>query len=217
MKSYVLKKIDYLGLEVKRVDYTFQIRKAVDPTKFIRIIVHHTGAKQRTLQNIIDLHVEKNKWAAIGYHFMIGKNGQIYYTRDLKYSGAHTYHFNRNSIGIALFGNFDENTPSEKQLESLRKLIDALFNKFDIKEILGHNEAIYRYLKGKYYWIKGLPGTNPLDIETKLSHELFLREITTKVLEKDAGEDTVKTIKRLKTCPGFNMYKPLKEIRKNFV
>jgi len=142
----MISKIEKFGLKIKKINYSFKITNTNSPTKFIKIIVHHVG-KTKTIQEIIDLHVKKNHWSSIGYHFLIGKRGQIYYSRDLKYAGAHTFGYNKNSIGIALFGNFDETEPTTKQIVSLNNLVDALKQEYKIKKVLGHNQAIYKLLK----------------------------------------------------------------------
>jgi hypothetical protein len=142
---------------------------------------------------------------------MISKKGTIYYSRDLKNAGAHTYGQNKNSIGIALFGNFDEIEPNEKQIESLKILIGALKDEFKIKRVLSHNHVIYDMIKDKF-WKLNLPQINPINIDTKLSYDTFTKNITTKILENDASDETVNLIKRLKSCPGFNMYKHMREI-----
>ena len=40
------------------------------------IVIHHTSSR-KSIEDIYDLHVTKNKWAGIGYHFVIAKNGKI--------------------------------------------------------------------------------------------------------------------------------------------
>jgi len=210
MKQYTLLKTDKFGIPVKQIYYDFKIQETNKPTQFIKIIVHHVG-QFRTIQQIIDQHVDKNRWTSIGWHFMISKKGTIYYSRDLKYAGAHTFGYNKNSIGIALFGNLDEIEPSEKQLKSLKLLIDGLKNEFKIRKVLSHNHAIYDLIKHKF-WKLSLPEINPIDIDTKLSYDTFTKDITTKILEKDASDESINLIKRLKSCPGFNMYKHMREI-----
>lgn len=213
MKNYMLKQKEFLGINIKQIIYDFKEQQTNTPTHFNKIIIHHTG-KIKTIQEIIDKHITKNHWAAIGFHFMISKKGTIYYSRDLKYAGAHTKGYNKNGMGIALFGNFDEINPTEKQLISLNKLILRLENEFKIKIILSHNQAIYKQIKNKF-WKLNLPDINPLEINTKQSYDTFIREVNNKILEKDASEDTVSLVKRFQTCPGFNMYKIVKKLQNN--
>lgn len=214
MKNYELVRKTILKVPMKVVNYDFKVQKTNKPTKYIRIVVHHTG-KNKTLQQIIKQHIETNRWTAIGYHFMIGKKGQVYYSRDLKLAGAHTFGYNRNSIGIALFGDFDMYDPTEKQIESLKKLINGLSLKFTIREIIGHNEGIYKQIRDKY-WKAELPEKDFLSIETKEEFENFQKEITTKVLKTDASKITVDLLSKITTCPGINAYKDLKNIKNTF-
>ncbi len=212
MKQYALTKTDMFDLDIYKIHYDFKVEDTNHPTNFIKIIIHHVG-KSKSIQDIIDLHVTKNHFSAIGYHFLIGKKGKIYYSRDLKYAGAHTFGYNKNSIGIGLFGNFDEETPTKEQLESLKKLITAIKKEYKIKKVLAHNQAIYELIKKKF-WKLNLPKTNPIDIINKEKYNQFLQDTTTKVLHEDASDITTSLLKRLKTCPGQNMYKIIKEYQK---
>lgn len=214
MKNYELIRKTILKVPMKVVDYDFKLQKTNKPTKYIRATIHHTG-KNKTLQQIIKQHIDKNRWSAIGYHFMIGKRGQIYYSRDLKLAGAHTFGYNRNAIGIALFGNLNEEEPTEKQIESLKKLIDGLTTKYTLREIIGHNEAIYRQIKDKF-WKLNLPDMDILELDKKEIYEKFQKKISTKVLKQDASKLTVDLISKMTTCPGVHSYKYLKEIKYTF-
>jgi len=214
MKQYFLKKIQLYDIEVEKIIYDFKVNQTNTPTRFINIIIHQTGNK-KSIQEIIDLHVKKNHWSAIGYHFIISQTGKIYYSRELKYAGAHTYSYNKNSIGIALLGNYNKIKPTEKQIISLKKLISKLKINHPIKRILGHNQAIYKLIRDKF-WKLNLDDINPIEIQTKLSYDIFTKEITTKILEFNASPENLNLIKKFKSCPGFNMYKILNEIEKEF-
>lgn len=214
MKNYILSKTTILGIPVEKINYNFQVQDSPTPTKFNKIVIHHTG-KNKTINQIIKNHIIKKKYSSIGYHFMIGKTGKIYYSRNLKYAGAHTYGYNKNGIGIALFGDFNEDKPSQKQLESLKRLITNLKNKYSIKYLFAHNEAIYKQIKQKF-WKLNLPNINPIEISTKLSYDGFQKEVTTKILENDTSENTISLIKKLKSCPGYNMYPIIVELKKEF-
>ncbi|MDA3855779.1 MAG: peptidoglycan recognition family protein [Candidatus Woesearchaeota archaeon] len=210
MKQYILAKIVEFGLPMKKIHYDFKVQDTNEPTKFIKIIIHHTG-KNKTIQSLIDNHVKKQHYSSIGYHFMISKKGTIYYARDLKSAGAHTYGYNKNAIGIALFGNFDEVEPTQKQIDALNSLVTKLKENYNIKKIFGHNEAIYKKIKERN-WKLHLPNINPLDIENKETYKNFTRDITTQVLEFDASDSSVTLIKKFQSCPGFNLYSEIKKL-----
>ena len=209
-KNYVLKNILYLNIEMYKIIYDFKIEKTSIPTRFINIIIHHTG-NTNTIQGIIDLHVKKNHFSSIGYHFLISKSGKIYLSRELKYAGAHTYLYNKNSIGIAFLGNYDKEELTQKQILALENLIYNLKKKYPIKRILGHNQAIYNKTKSKYYK-ENLENINLFEIPSPISYNKFIIDSTSKILKDYSKKSDVDLIKKLKTCPGFKTYKILNEI-----
>ena len=62
-----------------------------------------------------------------------------------------------------------------------------------------------------------LPQINPLGFQKKEDFAKFMQDTTTKVLEFDNSEETVRLLKRLKTCPGQNMYKTVLKLQKEQV
>lgn len=204
MKDYILSKYEIFNLQVKKINYTFKVEKPKVTPKYDKIIIHHTG-NTKTIQKIINLHVNKNKWTSIGYHFLIGKNGQIYYSRDLSSPGAHTYGFNKEAIGIGFFGNFNKNQPSEKQIEIGKKLILLLKENYKIKKVLGHNQAIYSLLK-KEFPLSKLPKLDLKKIDSDIKYYENLKIIEKNIKEKYPQKETDELLKRLKSCPGVNMY-----------
>jgi peptidoglycan recognition protein LE len=77
------------------------------------------------VQSIQNNHMDDphKKWGDIGYNFMIGGDGGIYECRGWSTVGAHTFGYNRKSIGIGLIGNFQENIPTQEQMNALRILM----------------------------------------------------------------------------------------------
>ncbi len=111
------------------------------------LIIHHTQRPNDTIDSLRDYHTKKRHFEDIGYHYVIGnsintKDGKIYKTRLEKYKGAHAVQVNKNSLGIALIGNFDKAFPTEKQFNSLLKLLKELIKKYKIptKKFIGHNK-----------------------------------------------------------------------------
>lgn len=104
-------------------------------------------------------HVEENGWAAIGYHYVIDRDGQVARGRALETAGAHTYGHNANSIGICLIGGHGSaaNDPfsanfTDAQDQALRVLINELQIRIPgIRKISGHND---------YTKAKACPGFN---------------------------------------------------------
>jgi hypothetical protein len=62
----------------------------------------------------------------IGYHFLIDGSGRIFEGRPLDTLGAHAKGGNYANVGIALIGNFGENEPGQKQIESTAHLLTYL-------------------------------------------------------------------------------------------
>ncbi len=115
----------------------------MQPLKKIKFIaVHHSQRKIDSVKRIKNLHIKINKWEDIGYHYLIGKNGKIYKGRSEKFIGAHIYGHNKNSLGICLIGNFDEELPAKKQIQTLIKFLKQKIkkHKISVKNILGHRE-----------------------------------------------------------------------------
>ena len=121
------------------------------------IIVHATatrpewGADQSNawkVEQVRKWHVIDRGWAAIGYHYLITRDGQVHTGRPIGRAGAHVMGRNANSIGIALFGGFggaatdqfeDHFTP--EQDKALRKLIADLQRQYPtVKKISGHHQ-----------------------------------------------------------------------------
>ena len=109
---------------------------------FRKIVVHHTaspnGVKDpaATVRYGYELHVVKRGFTDIGYHFLIGPDGQIFEGRRARaygkselhtgedpagnaIIGGHTQGRNAGTCGIALIGNFMKTSPSNAAIASL--------------------------------------------------------------------------------------------------
>lgn len=117
---------------------------------FNKITVHHTTENKEApkrseihfLQSVQKYHINMRKWADIGYHFLIGKTGKIYEGRLLHYYGAHVKNNNTANIGIAMLGDFNSDKLNKAQEKSLKILIEALQEKYNIPEekLFAHRE-----------------------------------------------------------------------------
>jgi len=113
------------------------------------IIVHHTATlRDHTTFEAIDNNHKERGWGGIGYHFFINSKGNLYgypQARGQDQVGAHcrANGMNYKSIGIALAGNFQKETPNEVQLTVLKNLLDDLRKTWNIpaKNVLGHCEV----------------------------------------------------------------------------
>ena len=112
-----------------------------------RIIIHCTATKEGqavTLAEVTKWHKAKG-FKSIGYHYLIGLNGEVWEGRPLEQAGAHTEGYNGNSIGICYVGGLDANnkpkdTRTATQKISLLKLVKELKAKFQMATIHGHKE-----------------------------------------------------------------------------
>jgi len=62
-------------------------------------------------------------WWDIGYNFLVGEDGNVYEGRGWNNMGAHVRGHNRNSIGIAIIGNFGSRKPNYAALYAATQLI----------------------------------------------------------------------------------------------
>ena len=112
-----------------------------------KIIVHCTATKEGQSVSVADV----TKWHkargfnTIGYHYLIGLNGEVWEGRKEQIVGAHTEGHNSNSIGVCYVGGLDANskpkdTRTAAQKESLLKLIKKLKERYPKATVHGHKE-----------------------------------------------------------------------------
>ncbi|MHC4213366.1 MAG: peptidoglycan recognition protein family protein [Planctomycetota bacterium] len=125
-----------------------QVEKAWDA-----IIIHHTATYSGNMAIIDEWHRDKG-WDGVGYDFVIGngtdsRDGQVEVTFRWRQQlvGAHTKTpnnwGNEDTIGICLVGDFTQDRPSWKQLDSLKKLIRFLQQRYRIptSRVYGHGST----------------------------------------------------------------------------
>jgi len=104
--------------------------------KIDKHIIHCSDSTFGDVKIIRGWHVKGNGWDDIGYHFVIGRDGEIELGRLLSEAGAHCYGQNGNSVGTCLIGR-DEFT--KEQFKALRKLDRELKDWFPDIETFPHN------------------------------------------------------------------------------
>ncbi len=113
------------------------------------LAIHHSASPDtQTPPEIANYHINSNGWGGIGYHFLVDKNGVVYYVGDISTARANVANLNDAVIGICLIGNFIRGrTPTDEQLNSLKKLCGFFINDYpDLinlnsdEVVLGHQE-----------------------------------------------------------------------------
>ena len=127
----------------------------MNPNEIDAIVIHCTATRagQDVRASDIDKWHKERGLAEIGYHYVIDLDGTVEFGRRLPKQGAHCNtagtsgrSYNKHSIGIAYVGGLDKNgkaadtrTPAQKQ--AMHTLVWRLFDKYPIKEIIGHRDA----------------------------------------------------------------------------
>ncbi len=95
------------------------------------LAIHHTAASDtQTPREIANFHIQSNGWGGIGYHFIISKDGTVYYVGDISTARANVANLNEQVIGICLVGNFTDREPANEQIDSARILCDFFINNY---------------------------------------------------------------------------------------
>lgn len=118
-----------------------------------KIIVHCSATQEGKdiSAATIDAWHKKRGWSGIGYHYVVGLNGNIEYGRSVYSTGAHVKGHNTGSIGICYIGGVEsergpdgkwvaKDTRTSEQKESLLDLIKTLKRLHPDATVHGHNE-----------------------------------------------------------------------------
>lgn len=120
-----------------------------NPRKIRKIVVHCTSTPEgRDIDaaTVRSWHVNGNKWADIGYHWLIKLDGTIEKGRPENKAGAHVSGHNSDSIGIVYVGGVakDGRTPKDtrtpEQKEALIRLLRQKRADYPGAEIYGHHD-----------------------------------------------------------------------------
>jgi N-acetylmuramoyl-L-alanine amidase len=112
------------------------------------IIIHCTATPEgrtTTVSEVTAWHKQRG-FTTIGYHYLIGLNGEVWTGRDEKMAGAHCEGHNANSIGICYVGGLAKDGKSPKdtrttaQRAAMVQLVKTLKEKYPGVTIHGHNE-----------------------------------------------------------------------------
>lgn len=103
------------------------------------IVVHHSGVDEGTLRAMDRYHREvRHMEHGLAYHFVIGNghgmgDGEIAvgdrWKQQLDGGHLRSEEQNKIALGICLVGNFDQDSPTPKQMQSLNALVQALMKR----------------------------------------------------------------------------------------
>jgi len=91
------------------------------------------------VEDIRKWHINNNKWADVGYHYVIKRDGTIQMGRLETTVGSHVKGHNKGSLGICLIGTKEF---TDAQFKSLDKLYIDLYIRhgIDSRDVYGHYE-----------------------------------------------------------------------------
>lgn len=127
--------------------YNWSWVRAMSQPRYIAI--HHTaGPDTQTPEQIAAYHVQSRGWGGIGYHFLIAKDGTVYYVGDLTTARANVANYNEQVIGVCLIGNFTGGVnPTSAQIASAHELCSQMLfrtpeltNINDWNDVIGHKQ-----------------------------------------------------------------------------
>lgn len=116
--------------------------------KVDKIIVHCTATPQGRVVTVNDVdrwHRDQG-YTCIGYHYLVGLNGELWTGRGLEQEGAHCLGQNKTSIGVCYVGGLAadgktaKDTRTAVQKQTLIRLLRQLKGQFPGVSVHGHNE-----------------------------------------------------------------------------
>jgi hypothetical protein len=130
------------------------------------ITIHHSGVyvspdedPRKYLRNLQEWSRKEKHWIDIPYHYLIDLDGRVYEGRPVRYAGdTNTDYDPRGHLLISVIGNYEVQPFSEKQYQSLVRLLAYCCEKYKVDPSLikGHRDYtetacpgknIYQYLK----------------------------------------------------------------------
>ncbi|ASJ54395.1 N-acetylmuramoyl-L-alanine amidase [Brevibacillus formosus] len=103
--------------------------------------IHHSATLNGSPEAFARYHVNTNGWPGIAYHFVIQKDGVIYWCNDPETISYHVGNSNRHALGICLVGDFRTQKPTPEQLDAANRLIQHLQVQIPtMKQVFGHQE-----------------------------------------------------------------------------
>ncbi len=122
-----------------------------------RITVHHDGMNAFTstaqrdaasrLNQIRASHLRRTarsgeKWADIGYHYIIDPAGRVWEGRNIQFQGAHVQDQNEHNLGVMVMGNYDRQSPTSASVATLDAFLAMQMRRYrvPISRVKTHRE-----------------------------------------------------------------------------
>ena len=114
----------------------------------VAIFVHCSATKPSMdvgVREISQWHREQG-WLAIGYHFVIRRDGTIEEGRPVDVVGSHVKDWNSKSVGVCLVGGIDDKGKHEAnftpaQMHSLKEKLADLLDMYPDSEVKAHHDV----------------------------------------------------------------------------
>lgn len=105
------------------------------------IVIHCTATSQNaTIESIKRYWREKLGWKNVGYHYIVDPNGNVEQIADLQQITNGVRGYNHCSIHISYIGGRYTDDRTEKQKESIKKLVSDLQILFPEAIVQGHRD-----------------------------------------------------------------------------
>ncbi|MFA5217098.1 peptidoglycan recognition family protein [Sulfuricurvum sp.] len=106
------------------------------------IVLHHSASPRvsTTPEMIAEWHRARG-FNSIGYHWIIDRLGKRVAGRPASKVGAHCKGFNSQSYGVCVVGNFENEEPTQKQIDELVSLLRDIRQYYGVIHLIGHKDA----------------------------------------------------------------------------
>lgn len=124
--------------------YTWSWERTPQEVKYL--VIHHSVTSPDATPDDIALLHKARGWGGIGYHFVITKDGMVWYVGDVGTARANVLDMNEKVIGICMIGDFTKALPTDEQITSAHYLCEFFFTAgpwVNVKgwdDVVGHKE-----------------------------------------------------------------------------
>ncbi len=124
--------------------YTWSWERPITQVQYL--VIHHTVTSSDATPDDIALFHKARGWGGIGYHFIVTKDGKVWYVGDIGTARANVANMNEKVIGISLIGDFTKELPTDEQITSTHLLCKFLVETASIpnvkswESVVGHKE-----------------------------------------------------------------------------